>query len=247
MIIGIGAGTGPENILSSLHAFAGSARVCVYTSPDLAPFFEGQMVHIGSDPAADMIDDLCNGTIDAAVRGSLPANHTLALLKEKTGARYLERIALLETASGKRFLLAPVGVDEGWTVEEKISLIGRARPMAEAFGLNDKVGIMSGGRIGDIGRHPRVDRTIEDALEVAAATGGDHVEILIEKAAGEYGVIIAPDGISGNIIFRTLALLGEGKAHGAPVANIGRIFVDTSRASSDYSNALFIANSLLKK
>ena len=247
MIIGIGAGTAPEIILSSLALWSGSARVCVYTSPELAPFFEGHMTRVGSDPAEQMIDDLCNGAIDAAVRGSLPANHTLALLREKAGVSSLERIALLETASGKRFLLAPVGVDEGWTVEEKISLIERARPMAEAFGLSPRVGIMSGGRIGDIGRHPRVDRTIEDALEVAAATGGDHVEILIEKAAGEYGVIIAPDGISGNLIFRTLALLGEGKAHGAPVANIGRIFVDTSRASSDYCNALFVANSLLKK
>jgi len=247
MIIGIGAGTGPETILSSLALWSGSARICVYTSPELAPLFEGHMARVGSDPAALMIDDLCNGTIDAAVRGSLPASHTLALLKQRIGVPSLERIALLETASGKRFLLAPVGVDEGWTVAEKISLIERARPMAEAFGLSTRIGIMSGGRIGDIGRHPMVDRTIEDALEVAAATGGDHIEILIEKAAGEYGVIIAPDGISGNIIFRTLALLGEGKAHGAPVVNIGRIFVDTSRASSDYSNALSVANSLLKK
>ncbi len=247
MIIGIGAGAGPEIILSSLAVWSGSAHVCVYTSPEFASAFDGHMVRVSGDPAAQMIEDLCSGTIDAAVRGSLPANHTLSLLREKTGVPFLERIALLETASGKRFLLAPVGVDEGWTVEEKISFVERARPMAEAFGLSSRVGIMSGGRVGDIGRHPRVDRTIEDALEVAAATGGDHVEILIEKAAGEYGIIIAPDGISGNLIFRTLALLGEGKAHGAPVANIGRIFVDTSRASSNYSNALFIANSLLKK
>ncbi|HDQ07257.1 MAG TPA: phosphotransacetylase, partial [Methanoculleus sp.] len=239
MIIGIGAGAGLETILSSLAAWQGSARICVYTSPELGSSFEGQMTRVSSDPAAQMIGDLCSGAIDAAVRGNLPANHTLSLLRKMTGVSSLERVALLETASGKRFLLAPVGVDEGWTVKEKISLVERARPMAEAFGLNNRVGIMSGGRLGDIGRHPRVDRTIEDALEVAAATGGDHVEILIEKAAGEYGVIIAPDGISGNLIFRTLALLGEGKAHGAPVGNIGRIFVDTSRASSDYSNALF--------
>ncbi len=70
------------------------------------------------------------------------------------------------------------------------------------------------------------------------------MEILIEDAVVEHSIIIAPDGISGNLIFRTLALLGGGRAHGAPVANLSRIFVDTSRASSDYSNAIFLAAAL---
>jgi predicted methyltransferase MtxX (methanogen marker protein 4) len=57
--------------------------------------------------------------------------------------------------------------------------------------------------------------------------------------------VIAPDGITGNLIFRTLALLGGGRGHGAPVVNIDRIFVDTSRASADYTNAIMLAKSLV--
>ncbi|MDD1663963.1 MAG: phosphotransacetylase, partial [Methanomicrobiales archaeon] len=35
--------------------------------------------------------------------------------------------------------------------------------------------------------------------------------------------------------------------YGAPVVNIDRIFVDTSRASPDYANALITASGLVKQ
>jgi predicted methyltransferase MtxX (methanogen marker protein 4) len=73
-----------------------------------------------------------------------------------------------------------------------------------------------------------------------------HCEILIEDAVETCGLIIAPDGISGNLIFRSLTFLGGGHAHGAPVVNISRIFVDSSRASLNYANALLLAVSLLE-
>jgi predicted methyltransferase MtxX (methanogen marker protein 4) len=84
-----------------------------------------------------------------------------------------------------------------------------------------------------------------DAELVSRLSGARHYEILIEDAVKTCGVIIAPDGISGNLIFRTLVFLGGGHGHGAPVLNIGKIFVDTSRASPDYTNALLLAASLL--
>ncbi|MDD1704009.1 MAG: phosphotransacetylase, partial [Methanoregula sp.] len=69
---------------------------------------------------------------------------------------------------------------------------------------------------------------------------------LIEDAIEDCGLIIAPDGISGNLVFRTLAFLGGGISHGAPVVNISKIFVDTSRASPNYTNALWRAAALLE-
>jgi predicted methyltransferase MtxX (methanogen marker protein 4) len=92
-----------------------------------------------------------------------------------------------------------------------------------------------------------VDRTIAEAERVALMTGAVHREILIEDAVGTSGMILAPDGIAGNLIFRTLVFLGGGSAYGAPVVNIDRIFVDTSRASPDYANALITASELVKQ
>ena len=247
MVIGIGAGTDPESVRATMERLSGTIPLRCFTHPDNRDVFSGFDAVYDPVPEEALVQALFSGEIDAAIRGSLPSSSTLSVLRRVAGVPRLERIAFLETAEGIRFLLAPVGVDEGWTVDEKVSLLIQARKMAPAFGVTDRAAVLSGGRLGDVGRHPVVDKTIADAEEVAARTGCDHAEILIENAVCSHGVIIAPDGISGNLIFRTLCLLGEGIAHGAPVANIDKIFVDTSRASSDYSNSVFIANSLCKK
>ena len=84
-----------------------------------------------------LVSDLMTGKIDAAVRGTLPANATLKALKTAAGVDHLERIALLETANGKKFLLSPVGVDEGWTVQDKLELVRKGRIIAQKFGLSE--------------------------------------------------------------------------------------------------------------
>ena len=197
-------------------------------------------------PEQAIVDDLSAGRIDAAVRGTLPANAVLKALKKAEGVDHLERIAFLETVNGEKFLLTPVGVDEGWTVAEKLELIKKGRVIARRFGLPEKVGVLSGGRLGDVGRHAQVDKSMAEAELVARLSDATYCEILIEDAVKTCGLIIAPDGISGNLVFRTLTFLGGGHGHGAPVVNISKIFVDTSRASPNYANALLLAASLLE-
>ena len=45
---------------------------------------------------------------------------------------------------------------------------------------------------------------------------------------GEADFILAPDGVSGNLIFRTLVLVAGGYGYGAAVL-IDKVFVDSSR------------------
>ncbi|HZD43985.1 MAG TPA: methanogenesis marker protein Mmp4/MtxX [Methanomicrobiales archaeon] len=245
MIIGIGASTDPDKVLASVRAVRGDAEIVCYAPPGF-PEVEDLPIRRSQRAEEALVSDLMAGRIQAAVRGTLPANSTLRLLKEKSGATHLSRIALLESADGTRFLLAPVGVDEGWTVQSKLEFIEKGRSIAKRFGLPERVAVLSGGRYGDIGRSDAVDRSLADAELVARLSGAEHREILIEDAIGECGLIIAPDGITGNLIFRTLVFLGGGKGHGAPVVNIDKIFVDTSRASPDYRNALLLAIALAK-
>lgn len=247
--VGIGIFEDPEKVIGSAVAVCASMEVSCYCRPGIVKDKPSEpSVHIleSAHPEQAMIDDLMNGSIDAAVRGTLPANATLKALKLAEGVDHLERIALLETAGGKKFLLTPVGVDEGWTVPEKLELIKKGKIIAKKFGLPEKTGILSGGRLGDIGRHRQVDASMAEAELVAKLSGSEHCEILIEDAIQTCGLIIAPDGISGNLIFRTLTFLGNGYGHGAPVVNIRRIFVDSSRASPNYANALLLAASLLE-
>ncbi|MDO5846155.1 MAG: methanogenesis marker protein Mmp4/MtxX [Methanocorpusculum sp.] len=250
MRIGIGCGADIRKVAASAAAAARSdVTVICYCLPGASA---GVSVPAdvefaeSSEPWRALVDDLFSQKIDGAVRGSLPANETLRYLKSVYGVSRLERIALLETASHQKFFFAPVGVDEGWTVEEKISFINDGRRLARAFGISERTSVLCGGRRGDVGRHPVVDKTIADAKAAADATDAVFGEILIEEAVRDCGVIIAPDGISGNLVFRTLVFLGGGEGHGAPVVNIPAVFVDSSRASAGYEGILFLTISLVK-
>jgi len=247
--IGIGIGADTEKVIDSVCRVSVPCDIVCYSRPGIAAVPAGHpriRLAESETPESALVSDLMTGVIDAAVRGTLPANATLQALRAAAGVNHLERIALLETAGGKKFLFAPVGIDEGWTVADKLALIRKGRLIARRFGLPEKVGVLSGGRFGDIGRHARVDRSMAEAELVARLGDAVHYEILIEDAIESCGLIIAPDGISGNLVFRTLAFLGAGHGHGAPVVNIDRIFVDTSRASPDFTNALLLAASLLE-
>ena len=57
--------------------------------------------------------------------------------------------------------------------------------------------------------------------------------ILIEQAVKDKcNVIIAPDGITGNIIFRTLILINKWPSNGAITFGLDKIYIDTSRSQS---------------
>ncbi|MDD4483256.1 MAG: methanogenesis marker protein Mmp4/MtxX [Methanoregula sp.] len=247
--IGIGAAEDADRVIASACRVDLLCDIACYCRPGAVRVPAGHAnitLRESCEPEKALVSDLMDGTIGAAVRGTLPANTTLAALKKGAGVDHLERIALLETADGKKFLFGPVGIDEGWTVADKLALVAKGRAIAKKFGLPEKAGILSGGRLGDLGRHPVVDRTMADAELVAKLGDAVHYEILIEDAVKTCGIIIAPDGISGNLVFRTLAFLGAGHGHGAPVVNLDKIFVDTSRAQKDYANALMLAAALLE-
>ncbi len=225
--VGIGRGTGRGVVEESVRA-VGDDRAVVYDDPRL------------------LVGDLVSGRIDAAVRGDLPSSEVLSLLRSATGVPALERLVLLEPAPGRTVFLAPVGIDECWTVEQKLDTVRRALELMRRLDAGGRVAVMSGGRAEDKGRCPAVDRSIDEAdalVELLAAEGVDayNSRIMIEEAVAEADLIIAPDGITGNIIFRTMHYLGGASALGAPVLNIAPVFVDTSRGKSDYTDALRLA------
>jgi len=202
-------------------------------------------VRIFRDPE-EMIETLKSGEVEACVRGTLSASKTILRLRE-VYPEYLGRVALF-SVKGFDFFFLPVGVDEGRTIEEKLEMIKGTRRILEALGVEMRCAVLSGGRIEDIGRDERVDETIREAEELVRRVGVEakHFQILIEDAIKWANLVVAPDGISGNLIFRCLILIGDGEEYGAPVLGIPEIFVDTSRAMSEdgYLRSLFMANAL---
>ena len=149
-------------------------------------------------------------------------------------------------------MLAPVGIDEGWTDEQRFDIARRAADFAKRMDMDPRIAVMSGGRCEDRGRCAAVDKSIDSALAVAdmlkdAGYDAYHCQILVEDAIEEAGIVIAPEGITGNIMFRTLHFVGGAQALGAPVVNADRVFVDTSRVKTDYRDSIALARRLTEE
>ncbi len=247
--IGLGIGKISEKLIKSAEVAHEYADVVLVGDEKQIKAIgtELEVIH-STEPSKKLIELLLSGKIDGAVRGTLSATKTLSELKKSMGMKRLYRVALLETADGKPFFLAPVGIDEGNSVEDKIELIKRGVEHMKRLGVKANVGILSGGRFEDKGRDPVVDRTLAEAELVTKKVcemgiNAKNYSILIEDAIAEANFIIAPDGISGNLIFRTLVFLGGGYGHGAPVL-MEKVFVDTSRVGGHYTRAIMLASAL---
>ncbi|MFX1311558.1 MAG: methanogenesis marker protein Mmp4/MtxX [Promethearchaeota archaeon] len=209
-----------------------------------------------NNPERKIYDFLYNNTIQAIVRGSLSSNKFLKTQKQFLNITDINRLALLETIKGHQFFYGPVGIDECNTIERKKIFIENALKQFETLEITPKISILSGGRESDIGRDAKVDETIRDAenlvqilKEKYLGLSVTHDEILIENAIEKKSnLIIAPDGVSGNLIYRTLVHLGGGKAYGAIYMGIEKIIIDTSRVGnlSEIYGALLLGLALAK-
>ncbi len=190
-----------------------------------------------------MLVDLKSGGIDAAVRGSLPANPFLEGLKagHRAGIR---RIALLTLPDGTPFLLGPVGIDEGRTLKEMHLLAGDCRVFAKLLGWEPRVAVLSYGRAEDVKRGRDIKRSVRRGDRLAAREGFKHSYITIEEALRWANCVIAPDGMAGNLIYRTLTRLGSGGSLGALYFPLSLCLADTSRSGSaeEYIGAVALAN-----
>jgi putative methanogen marker protein 4 len=181
----------------------------------------------------------------------------LQAIKTKRKLSTLARLALLETPTKHAFFFAPVGIDEGRNVKEKLYFIEEGMRLIHALGSTPKVAVLSGGRFSDAGREKRVDSTLREAEDIVKDAqnrfnGIDirHYEILIEDAiADKANLVIAPDGISGNLIYRTLIHLGSGASYGAAYLGLPKPIIDTSRAApaSEYAGAIAMASALVTR
>jgi predicted methyltransferase MtxX (methanogen marker protein 4) len=199
------------------------------------------------DRPAALVRALVDRRIDAAVRGTLGADDVLHHLREATGRRSPGRAALIELggAGGGAFLLAPVGIDEGNTVAQRWRLLEACARAVAALGEEPAVMVMSNGRPEDGDRARWIARSLEEARELVARAGcagirADVADILVERALGRCNVLVAPDGVTGNLVFRLLHYIGGHDSWGALALHLmpSLVYVDTSRDKQDFLGAV---------
>ena len=198
----------------------------------------------------ELLDFLNNPEIDGVIRGSLESNIIKDLKKQYP---HLFRASLLEK-NGNKFLLTPVGIDEGDSIESKMMMIEKCAEAITSMGDEPKIALISGGRKNDKGRSKKIDQSIDDCDIIVKKLKDKynikHYYILIEEAIKDQAnVIIAPDGITGNLIFRSLVLVAGIKSNGALTLNQPTLFIDTSRSQSTqgYINSIKLIKRIIEK
>jgi len=194
--------------------------------------------------AAAMLEALDSGRIDAAVRGSLPSDGFLEEMKRRRTATKPRRTALMVLGNGEPFLLGPVGIDEGGTMREVGRLIRDMRQFSDLLDWEPRIGVLSAGRAGDVARSHNIAASVKRGQMAAERYGVRHFNIMIEEALEWANCVIAPDGVSGNLIYRTLAHLGGAVSLGALYFPLDLKLADTSRNGGidEYVGAIALAN-----
>ena len=232
--IAIGVGEN-ENIIQACHIFK-----------EKHPKTNLKLIYRDKDMVQAVLDDKIHGV----VRGSLPASNIMKELKAVypniTRATYVN-------GDEYEFLLTPVGIDEGKTVEDRLNIVKNCIDFLKRLGKTPKIAVLAEGRKDDFGRGPEVSQSITDSeklTELIKENTDEEVEnyyILVEKAIEDgCNVIVAPNGRVGNIIFRTLVLLNSWPSYGAITFGMDKIYIDTSRDQSieGYVRSLTLAYEL---
>lgn len=200
----------------------------------------------------ELVKSILDEDIDAVVRGSLPASGVIKEVK-----KYFPEISRATFVHGDEheFLLTPVGIDEGATIEDKLKIAINCGEFLRKLNKEPKIAILADGRKGDYGRSEKISKSIDESEQLTQLIKENtdfevkNYYILIEQALNENcNVIIAPDGIIGNIIFRTLILVNSWPSCGAVTFGINGIYIDTSRDQSveGYLRSLIFAYKLAK-
>ena len=192
---------------------------------------DAKTIYIDNDE--DLAKAILDNEIDAVVRGSLPASNVIKNVK-----KHFPNIsrATYVNGDGKEFLLTPVGIDEGTTVDEKLEIAVNCAEFLKKLSKEPKIAVLADGRKGDYGRSEKISKSIDESEKLTQLIKENtdfevkNYYILIEQALkNNCNVIIAPDGIIGNIIFRTLILVNSWPSCGAITFGINGIYIDTSR------------------
>lgn len=202
----------------------------------------------------ELLRVLKDKSVDGVIRGSLPSSKIMKNIKELNPQNKVLRATYV---NGKEyeFLLSPVGIDEGITIEEKCKIAINCAEFLKKLSKTPKIAILANGRKGDYGRSKEINKSIDESEELVQLIENQsdymvkNYYILLEQAIRDkYNVIIAPDGIIGNIIFRTLVLLNSWPSYGAITFGIDGIYIDTSRDQSvdGYLRSIDLAYRLAK-
>jgi predicted methyltransferase MtxX (methanogen marker protein 4) len=197
--------------------------------------------------ARTLIEAVRSGKVNAGVRGSLEAGSFIHALGR--GGASVQRGVLLEPQPGMGVVLGPVGVAEGRTAGSRARFAQEAAALLLRTGMlteDPLIAVMATGRPEDAARGAPVARSLAQAEDIVRRLEHQGLDaflagVLLEEVIAHADIVVAPDGPSGNLLFRALHLVGGLPSFGALCTGTPLTIVDTSRARASFEAPVRLA------
>lgn len=249
--IGFGLKEPDKEVLESLVNSKKYADI-VLVGPAAIKDVEGFEKVISAEPEKKIAEMLAKGEVEGIVRGTIDDFKTFeayeAIIgKEKT--KNMAEFGLLEDAHGRQFFISEASNPKGWTREDKMASLERTVDfLVNELGIKPKIGFLTGVRHDTYQRRKDsqewpikyLNETYEDAeygVNYYVEKGIEAKNYTIEvNAAVEDGcnVVVPPNGMAGNQIFRSMCLIGGGKILSAVRGNLPNVYEDNSRNERNF-------------
>lgn len=249
--IGFGLNESNKEVLKSLIKSKKYAEI-ILVGPNAIKNIKGFQKIISEEPEKELAKTLFNREVEGIVRGTIDDFKTFeaysALIGDKKSKEILV-MALMEDFYGRQFFLSNGSNPHGWTNEEKIrDCEGVIEFMKAELEIKPKIGLITGIRHETYARKKEIkegvqeilNKTYEDAEFIVDYFTKKGIEaknyaIEIETALkDDCNIIVPPNGMVGNQIFRTLALVGGGKMLTGSRTNLPHPYEDNSRSETDF-------------
>jgi len=229
----------------------------------------------GFGDAVCLMEALLSGNIRGAVRGNLPSSSVIGELRgmgiEPRRAAFFgfrDRLRALVPVGidegptpAERAEMALLAADILMALRNE-NADGDAGPVHDPGGRDDagsqrvgtfrsiRVGVLAAGRPGDTGRSGTVARSLAAGREITESCMGNGLDahlygIEIEKALPASDILVAPDGITGNYIFRILFHFAGVEFLGAVYMGLPFVLVDSSSSRRHYDGPVRLAAKLV--
>ena len=249
--IGFGLKEPNKEVLKSLVKSKKYAEI-ILVGPKAINSVKGFQKIISEEPEKELAKVLFNEEVEGIIRGTIDDFKTFeaySALIGKEKAKEMIELALMKDFYGRQFFVSQGSNPFGWTKEEKIKdCEGIIRFMKAELDIKPKIGLITGVRHETYARKKEIkegvqgilNQTYEDAdfiVDYFAKKGinAKNYAIEIETALKEEcNIIVPPNGMVGNQIFRTLAFLGGGSLLTGSRANLPHPYEDNSRGETDF-------------
>ncbi len=241
-----------KQILNSLKKVKKYASI-ILVGPKAISGVKGFKKVVSPEPEKTIAAMLYNNEVEGVVRGTIDdftsREAYAALLKDKRIDKFVE-LGLVEDVYGRQFYISDGSNPSGWSRAEKVRSVSMIVNFMKSLGIKPKVGCITGVRHQTFARRKNskdtvqklLNETYRDAEYLVKYFSKNSISIKnyaieIETALNEgCNLVVPPNGMVGNQIFRTLVFLGGGKLLTASCINLPQPWEDNSRSETDFEN-----------